>query len=179
MTSFATAFASLEQEKASSMTTAAVNSQPAGSNQFSSIDLDQQINASPPSVSSEEQHSSYVSLSDAVTLRTEPPSSSNHLSRVPPSSSHELSPNYSTGSTASVPSDRRLTMPDMSKLTVSSVAPTIDKFKQWSRSAYKCTKQTIYEKLGKTTRTVDVELDTQIEVGLRTRGREPCDDRLF
>jgi hypothetical protein len=55
----------------------------------------------------------------------------------------------------------------MSKLTASSVAavgPAIDKFKQWSRTTYKCTKQSIFEKLGKTTRTIDVELDTQIEV---------------
>lgn len=58
----------------------------------------------------------------------------------------------------------------MSKLSASSAAavaavgPTIDKFKQWSLSTYKCTKQSIYEKLGKTTRTIDVEVDSQIEV---------------
>jgi hypothetical protein len=58
----------------------------------------------------------------------------------------------------------------MSKLSVSSAAavaavgPKLDKLKQWSLSTYKCTKQSIYEKLGKTTRTVDIEIDTQIEV---------------
>jgi hypothetical protein len=58
----------------------------------------------------------------------------------------------------------------MSKLSTSSAAmiaamgPTLDKFKQWSRSRYKCTKQSIFEKLGKTTRTIDVELDAKIEV---------------
>ena len=61
-------------------------------------------------------------------------------------------------------------MPDVARLSVSSVAavaamgPKLDKFKQWSRSTYKCTKQSIYEKLGKSTPTVDVELDGQIEV---------------
>ena len=72
--------------------------------------------------------------------------------------------------TSSTPNDRRISIPDMSKLSASSAAavaavgPTIDKLKQWSRTTYKCTKQTIFEKLGKTTRTIDVELDTQIEV---------------
>lgn len=66
--------------------------------------------------------------------------------------------------------DRRISIPDMSKLSSSSAAmvasmgPTIDKLKQWSRTRYKCTKQSIFEKLGKTSRTVDVELDAQIEV---------------
>lgn len=58
-------------------------------------------------------------------------------------------------------------MPDVARLSASSVAaiaPKLDKFKQWSRSTYKCTKQSIYEKLGKSTRTVDAELDGQIEV---------------
>jgi hypothetical protein len=73
-------------------------------------------------------------------------------------------------STSLIPADRRISIPDMSRLSASSAAavaavgPTIDKFKQWSRSTYKCTKQSIYEKLGKTTRTVDIELETQIEV---------------
>jgi len=66
--------------------------------------------------------------------------------------------------------DRRLTVPDISKLSMTSAAavaavgPKFDKLKQWGRTTYKCTKQTIFEKLGKTTRTVDVELDGQIEV---------------
>ncbi len=69
-----------------------------------------------------------------------------------------------------MPTDRRISIPDMSRLSASSAAavaavgPTIDKLKQWGRSTYKCTKQSIYEKLGKTTRTVDIELETQIEV---------------
>lgn len=134
MTSFANAFGSSEDS----------NSQP-----FSNVDLDQQtIN---------QEHSSYVSLTDAATFQTDP------IGRVsPPTPPQELPPTN--------PNDRRISMPDMTKISASSaaavaaVAPTIDKLKQWSRSAYKCTKQTIYEKLGKTTRTVDVELENQIEV---------------
>lgn len=39
----------------------------------------------------------------------------------------------------------------------------IDSFKNWSISTYKCTKQSILEKLGKSTRTVDSDLESQIE----------------
>ncbi|GLH14871.1 Arfaptin-2 [Gryllus bimaculatus] len=39
----------------------------------------------------------------------------------------------------------------------------IETIKNWSISTYKCTKQLMYEKLGKTSRTVDTELEAQIE----------------
>jgi hypothetical protein len=68
--------------------------------------------------------------------------------------------------TSSIPTDQRISAPDMSRLSTSSAAavvPKLDKLKQWSRQTYKCTKQSIYERLGRTTRTVDIELDTQIE----------------
>ena len=39
---------------------------------------------------------------------------------------------------------------------------TIDNIKQWSKTAYKCTKQIIQEKMGKTSRTVDPELESEI-----------------
>lgn len=80
--------------------------------------------------------------------------------------------------------DRRISIPNMSTLSASSAAmiaavgPTLDKFKQWSRSRYKCTRQSIFEKLGKTTRTVDIELDAKIEV--RTLSEKTRRDfRLF
>jgi hypothetical protein len=41
---------------------------------------------------------------------------------------------------------------------------TIETLRQWSKSAYKCTRQLVSEKLGKTDRTVDTELDASIEV---------------
>lgn len=43
---------------------------------------------------------------------------------------------------------------------------TIENLKEWSKSAYKCTRQMVCEKLGKTSRTVDTELEIEIE-GLR------------
>lgn len=39
----------------------------------------------------------------------------------------------------------------------------IDSIKSWSISTYKCSKQLMLEKLGKSSRTVDVELELQIE----------------
>ena len=35
--------------------------------------------------------------------------------------------------------------------------------KKWTISTYKCSRQSLYEKLGKTSKTVDPELDDQIE----------------
>lgn len=134
-----------------------------GLNNFSNIDLDQQA------------HSSYVSLTDAATFRTDSsPINNNNVARVPSSTTSQDLPTINSSNAifnaTSLSPDRRISIPDMSKISASSVAavaavgPTIDKLKQWSRSTFKCTKQTIYEKLGKTTRTVDVELDSQIEV---------------
>ena len=74
--------------------------------------------------------------------------------------------------------DRRISIPDISRLSASSAAavakvgPAMDKLKQWSRSTYKCTKQSLFEKLGKTTRTVDIELDAQIEVWKRKKKKQ-------
>lgn len=39
----------------------------------------------------------------------------------------------------------------------------MDTIKSWSISTYKCTKQLMYEKLGKSSRTVDAELESKIE----------------
>ena len=43
------------------------------------------------------------------------------------------------------------------------VKNTLETIKQWSKSAYKCTKQIVSEKLGKTQRTIDPELEATIE----------------
>ncbi|CAF4840462.1 unnamed protein product [Pieris macdunnoughi] len=40
----------------------------------------------------------------------------------------------------------------------------LENLKNWSVSTYKCTKQLLYEKLGKSSRTVDTELEAQIEM---------------
>lgn len=42
-------------------------------------------------------------------------------------------------------------------------ASKIDSLKNWSISTYKCTRQLMFEKLGKTSRTTDSELETQID----------------
>jgi len=39
----------------------------------------------------------------------------------------------------------------------------LENMKKWTISTYKCSRQTLYEKLGKTSKTVDPELDDQIE----------------
>lgn len=55
---------------------------------------------------------------------------------------------------------------DMSSKLASRTISTFETFKQWSKSAYKCTRQIVSEKLGKSSRTVDPELDLVIEVNL-------------
>ena len=47
----------------------------------------------------------------------------------------------------------------------------LEDLRKWSLSTYKCTRQIISEKLGKGSRTVDPELEAQIEVGGRERER--------
>ena len=39
----------------------------------------------------------------------------------------------------------------------------LETIKQWTISTYKCSRQSLYERLGKTSKTVDPELDEQIE----------------
>ena len=43
-------------------------------------------------------------------------------------------------------------------------ASTLESFRLWGKSAYKCTRQIVSERLGKTSRTIDPELDVIIEV---------------
>ncbi|GBP70166.1 Arfaptin-1 [Eumeta japonica] len=43
-------------------------------------------------------------------------------------------------------------------------ASKVDSLRNWGLSTYKCTKQLLYEKLGKSSRTVDTELEAQIEM---------------
>ncbi|CAF1021864.1 unnamed protein product [Adineta steineri] len=186
MTSFASAFGSSSPD-ANSLNNGETNlnnsadSHQEESKNFSSIDLDQQ--STPPSSSSQlqKQHSSYVSLTDAATFHTDSNVTTNNTARIPISSaSQDFPSHYSTNTTidtSSILSDKRISIPDMSKISASSAAavaavgPTIDKLKQWGLSTYKCTKQTLYEKLGKTIRTVDVELESQIEQLRETKRR--------
>eukprot|EP00088_Acartia_fossae_P017431 TRINITY_DN19893_c1_g1_i4.p1 TRINITY_DN19893_c1_g1~~TRINITY_DN19893_c1_g1_i4.p1 ORF type:complete len:349 (-),score=81.01 TRINITY_DN19893_c1_g1_i4:254-1300(-) len=47
----------------------------------------------------------------------------------------------------------------------------LESIKNWTISTYKCSRQSLYEKLGKTNRTVDVELESQIENLRQTQRR--------
>ena len=53
---------------------------------------------------------------------------------------------------------------DASLKLASKTVSTFETLKQWTRSAYKCSRQIVSEKLGKSSRTVDPELDLIIEV---------------
>lgn len=48
--------------------------------------------------------------------------------------------------------------------TILKTSSRIENLKNWSISTYKCTKQLMFEKLGKSSRTVDAELESQIEL---------------
>ena len=57
--------------------------------------------------------------------------------------------------------------------TVTTPSPSVNNkltsIKQWTISTYKCSRQSLYERLGKTNKTVDVELDGQIQTLRETR----------
>ena len=50
-----------------------------------------------------------------------------------------------------------------------SVNNKLSSIRQWTISTYKCSRQSLYERLGKTNKTVDVELDGQIQTLRDTR----------
>ncbi|CAF0725013.1 unnamed protein product [Adineta ricciae] len=168
MTSFHAAFGSLNQEQ-TRLNENEINfsHHTQESIDFSTIDLDQQVTPS-----SENHSSLYESLNDKAPFQTDSLSTAGAMSNTP--SNFFSSNNFSSNS---MTTDRRITMPDISRISSSSaaavaaVAPTIDKFKQWTRTTYKCTKQSLFEKLGKTSRTVNVELDAQIEHLRETKRR--------
>ena len=54
--------------------------------------------------------------------------------------------------------------PDSQQLVRPATAPKLDSIKKWSISTYKCTRQYLSEKFGKGTRTVDAELESQIQL---------------
>jgi len=57
--------------------------------------------------------------------------------------------------------------PALSSVSLTTPSPgktnKLENIKNWTISTYKCSRQSLYEKLGKTSRTVDPELDDQIE----------------
>lgn len=81
------------------------------------------------------------------------------------SSSHPSATILVTSSNGSSPSSMLSTVTENSTKLALKTASTIESLRQWSKSAYKCTRQIVSEKLGKTTRTTDPELEAIIEVG--------------
>lgn len=65
------------------------------------------------------------------------------------------------------------TTPTQNDSTVLKTSSRIENLKNWSISTYKCTKQLMFEKLGKSSRTVDSELESQIEQ-LRETQKKYC-----
>lgn len=82
-----------------------------------------------------------------------------------------LSPSMSSSSSASMsgssslpPSNLMSTAGEVSSRLASKTANTLEHIRLWSKSAYKCTKQIVSEKLGKSARTVDPDIENAIEV---------------
>ena len=77
------------------------------------------------------------------------------------------SANTANGSTrALTPTSMLSSASEVSNKLVTKTASTIESLKIWGKSAYKCTRQIVSEKLGKSSRTIDPELDVIIEVNL-------------
>lgn len=76
-----------------------------------------------------------------------------------------LEPSLSTNlhSNDIISSSSLITAPNLNHNHHSYRATPIDALKEWSVSTYKCTKQLLNEKLGKVTRTVDTELEGDIQ----------------
>nr|CAG4643401.1 EOG090X0AQE [Ilyocryptus agilis] len=72
-------------------------------------------------------------------------------------------PNNSTDATQNIQTSDSLTSGTNSDAKSAAIAK-MEHLKNWSISTYKCTKQLISEKLGKSSRTVDTELESQIEL---------------
>lgn len=62
------------------------------------------------------------------------------------------------------PTSMLSTASEASAKLATKTASTLESFRLWGKSAYKCTRQIVSEKLGKTSRTIDPELDVIIEV---------------
>uniref|UniRef100_A0A1B6DMN0 AH domain-containing protein n=1 Tax=Clastoptera arizonana TaxID=38151 RepID=A0A1B6DMN0_9HEMI len=91
---------------------------------------------------------------NAVHSGTLAPSNQRHPTSLPLANSNSTT-NVTTPSSPSQNGDSQFLKAPQSK---------IETIKNWSISTYKCTKQLMFEKLGKTSRTVDTELETQIEL---------------
>lgn len=92
-----------------------------------------------------------------------PSSSSNSSSIAPPSSSSNVSSPTSSPS-GSGNNGLMATAGEVSARLAERTAHTLEHIRLWSKSAYKCTRQIVSEKLGKTGRTLDPEIELAAEV---------------
>ena len=63
---------------------------------------------------------------------------------------------------------------DVSTKLGTNAASTIESLKLWSVSAYKCTRQIVSERFGKSSRTIDPELEAMIEVIWKSYLKTKC-----
>ncbi|XP_046404625.1 arfaptin-2 [Ischnura elegans] len=69
-----------------------------------------------------------------------------------------------SGSSATSPTGQNAANQLPRTLTSPSAQSRMESLRNWGISTYKCTRQMVFEKLGKTARTVDAELEAQIEL---------------
>ena len=111
-----------------------------------------------------QMNGSYTSFGEAIQLNQSENAANNNTSQQFVTSSASNSFNSSLNGRNSPSLSILSTASDVSSRIALRTASTFETFKQWSRSAYKCTRQIVSEKLGKSSRTVDPELDLIIEV---------------
>jgi len=124
--------------------------------------------------------SRYTSFGEALSPKKTPPVKPNIVSLTAQNSSPKKmvssdsvssydfvhinsNPNFDSGNSVS-PTSMLSSASDVSSKLASKTASTLESFKLWGKSAYKCTKQIVSEKLGKSSRTIDPELDVAINV---------------
>jgi len=124
--------------------------------------------------------SGYTSFGEALSPKKTPPAKPNIVSLTTQNSSPKKmvssdsvssydfvhinsNPNFDSANSVS-PTSMLSSASDVSSRLASKTASTLESFKLWGKSAYKCIKQIVSEKLGKSSRTIDPELDVAIDV---------------
>lgn len=90
-------------------------------------------------------------------------STTSHSGSAPVTPSNQTS-SYNPGSRSSFGSQGSNGSPNHAQTTSAMAKAKLDSLKVWSVSTYKCTRQMVQERLGKASRTVDLQLEAQIEV---------------
>ncbi|CAG9759792.1 unnamed protein product [Ceutorhynchus assimilis] len=94
-------------------------------------------------------------------LKDTPPHESKNT--IPTNSAMTSYPRNTLSNSSSSPAILTPSPPQPEDSAIFKTSSRIENLKNWSISTYKCTKQLMFEKLGKTSRTHDAELETQIE----------------